>query len=174
MKIWRYWLTETRTLRCMGESGDPFECDFRVTAGSRISEHEAKERLGALLSQFENADLGFRLYKTAVGFRLAVEGRRLEPDGPRARTLMGFFNADRLYANLCVSQKCYRARLTPKPWRMKMKRYEGGDSWIEEYDRRRKDYAVCKFVCAKGRRLDSPAIALHDEKTLCELDLPLA
>ena len=282
MKVWRYWLTETRELSCMGESGEPFECSFRVTAGSRISESEAKERLEAifaelaewesrdgkyddeavaehrrrlcelhgwfedgeyarpicepvvyeqdslnvvtrnrygaevlnseetcfididhvrrtfgelwralfggarsqedvlaarmeaLLSQSENADLGFRLYKTAAGFRLAVEGRRLEPDGPRARTLMGFFNADRLYANLCVSQKCYRARLTPKPWRMKMKRYEGGDSWIEEYDRRRKDYAVCKFVCAKGRRLDSSAIALHDEKTLCESGLPLA
>ena len=282
MKIWRYWLTETRSLRCVGASGEPFECNFRVTAGSRISESEAKKRLeaifaelgewelrggkynddaiaehrrrlrelhgwledgeyvrpvcepvvyeqdslnvvtrnhygaevlnseeicfididhihrtfgetwrmlfggarlpedvlaariDALLSRSENADLGFRLYKTAAGFRLAVEGRRLEPDGPRARTLMRFFNADHLYANLCISQKCYRARLTPKPWRIKMKRYEGGDSWIEEYDRRRKDYAVCKFVCAKGRRIDSPVIVLHDERTLCGSGLPLA
>ncbi|MBR4171590.1 MAG: hypothetical protein IKR48_08055 [Kiritimatiellae bacterium] len=282
MKIWRYWLTETRSLHCEVVAGKPFEENFRVTVGSNVSESEAMDRLEAifteladwnakgkrysekdleehrrrlcelhgwfedgeyvrpicesviyeqdslnvvtrnrygaevlnseetcfididhvrrtfgeslraifgvarspedvlvarmeaLLSRSENADLGFRLYRTAAGFRLVVEGRRLEPDGPRTRTLMAFFNADHLYANLCVSQKCYRARLTPKPWRMKMKRYEGGNSWIEEYDRRRQDYAVCKFVCAKGRRLDSPAIALHDEKTLCESGLPLA
>jgi hypothetical protein len=87
---------------------------------------------------------------------------------------MRIFNADHLYANLCVSQKCYRARLTPKPSRMKMKRYDGSPSWIEEYDSRRQDYAVCRFVCAKGRRLDSPAIVLHDEKTMCESGLPLA
>lgn len=282
MRIWRYWLTETRALRCEVVEGSPFEMDFRVTAGSNVSESEAKDRLEAifaeladwnakggryseedveehrrrlrelhgwlddgeyarpiceqvvceldslnvvtrnrygaevlnseetcfididhvqrtfgeswrmifggarkiediliarmeaLLSQSENADLGFRLYRTAAGFRLAVEGRRLEPDGSRARKLMDLFNADRLYNNLCASQKCYRARLTPKPWRMKMERYEGEDSWIEEYDRRRQDYAVCKFVCAKGRRLDGPAIALHDEKTLSESALPLA
>jgi hypothetical protein len=57
---------------------------------------------------------------------------------------------------------------------MKMKRYDDTSSWIEEYDSRRQDYAVCRFVCAKGRRLDSPAIVLHDEKTMCESGLPLA
>ena len=282
MKICRYWLTETRPLRCEGASCDPFECNFRVTVGSNVSESDARERLeaifaelaewygrgeqyseedveahrrklrelhgwfedgeyarpicepivseldsanvvtrnrygaevlnteetcfididhvrrtfgeslrglfggartpedvltarmDALLSQSENSDLGFRLYKTAAGFRLAVEGRRLEPGGKRANALMRIFNADDLYANLCVCQKCYRARLTPKPPRMKMKRYDDTPSWIEEYDSRRQGYAVCRFVCAKGRRLDSPAIALHDEKTMCESELPLA
>lgn len=124
MKIWRYWLTETRPLRCEGASCDPFECNFRVTVGSNA--------------------------------------------------LMRIFNADHLYANLCVSQKCYRARLTPKPSRMKMKRYDGSPSWIEEYDSRRQDYAVCRFICAKGIRIDSPAITLHDEKTMCGSGLSLA
>ncbi len=282
MKIWRYWLTETRPLRCEGASCDPFECNFRVTVGSNVSESDARERLEAifaelaeweargerysnedveehrrrlrelhgwfedgeyarpicepvvseldsanvvtrnrygaevlnseetcfididhvrrtfgeslrglfcgartpedvlnarieaLLSQSENSDLGFRLYKTAAGFRLAVEGRRLEPGGKRANALMRIFNADHLYANLCVSQKCYRARLTPKPSRMKMKRYDGSPSWIEEYDSRRQDYAVCRFICAKGIRIDSPAITLHDEKTMCGSGLSLA
>ena len=50
MKVWRYWLTETRELSCVGESGEPFECSFRVTAGSRMSESEAKERLEAIMA----------------------------------------------------------------------------------------------------------------------------
>lgn len=282
MKIWSHWLTETRVLRCAGANGKPFEMSFRVTAGSPVSEEEAKERLEAIFTELadwnakvahrdndeiaahrrrlcelhgwlengeyarpvfepvvreldsrnvvtrnrygaevlnseetcfididhvrrtigefwrtlfggarsaeailvarmeaalalpENADLGFRLYRTAAGFRLAVEGRLLEPDGPRARKLMDFFNADRIYERLCVSQKCYRARLTPKPTRIHMRRYQDEASWVEEYDRRRRGHAVCRFVCAKGRSLDSAAISLHDERTLCESDFPLA
>ena len=282
MKIWRYWLVETRPLRCMGASGEAFQGNFRVTAGSNVSESDAKNRLEAifaeladwemrggryseedlaehrrrlrelhgwfedgeyarpicepvvyekdplnvvtrnrygaevlnsedtcfididhvrrtfgelmrgfwggarttedilkarmevLLSQSENADLGFRLYKTAAGFRLAVEGRRLEPDGPRAQELMRVFNVDGLYANLCVSQKCYRARLTPKPCRIGMRRFSGEASWISDYESHCGGYAVCRLICAKGIRMDGPAISLHDEKTLCESDLPLA
>lgn len=282
MKIWPHWLTETRVVRCVGANGEPLEIRVRVTAGSPVSEKEAKERLEAifteltdwnakvrhrdgdeiaahrrrlcelhgwleggeyarpvcepvvreldsrnvvtrnrygaevlnseetcfididhvrrtfgetwrslfggartpgdvliarmesLLSQSENADLGFRLYRTAAGFRLAVEGRHLEPESPRARKLMDFFNADRIYERLCVSQKCYRARLTPKPSRIRMGRYQDEASWVEEYDRRRRGYAVCRFICAKGRRLDGSAISLHDGRTLCESDLPLA
>ena len=282
MKIWPHWLTETRVFRYVGANGKPLEMRFRVTAGSRVSKEEARERLEAIFAELanwnanvrhrdddevaahrrclrelhgwfedgeyarpicepvvreldsrnvvtrnrygaevlnseetcfididhvrrtigeswgalfggarlaedilasrmeaalalpENADLGFRLYRTAAGFRLAVEGRHLEPDGPRARKLMDFFNADRLYKRLCVSQKCYRARLTPKPGRIHMGRYQNEAAWIEEYDRRRRDYAVCQFICAKGRRLDGSAISLHDERTLCESDLPLA
>ncbi len=282
MKIWPHWLTETRVFRYVGANGKPLEMRFRVTAGSRVSQEEARDRLEAIFAELanwnanvghrgddevaahrrclrelhgwfedgeyarpicepvvreldsrnvvtrnrygaevlnseetcfididhvrrtigeswralfggarlaedilisrmeaalalpENADLGFRLYRTAAGFRLAVEGRHLEPDGPRARQLMAFFNADRLYERLCVSQKCYRARLTPKPGRIRMGRYQNEAAWIEEYDRRRRDYAVCRFICAKGRRLDGSAISLHDERTLCESDLPLA
>ena len=66
------------------------------------------------------------------------------------------------------------ARLTPKPSRIRMGRYQDEASWVEEYDRRRRDYAVCRFICAKGRRLNGSAIFLHDERTLCESDLPLA
>ena len=142
--------------------------------GARTPEDVLIARMEALLSRSENSDLGFRLYKTSAGFRLAAEGRRLEPGGQRANALMRSFNADHLYANLCVSQKCYRARLTPKPSRIKMKRYDGSPSWIEEYGSRRQGYAVCRFICEKGVRIDSPAIALHDEKTMCESGLPLA
>ena len=70
--------------------------------------------------------------------------------------------------------KIWRYWLTPKPSRMKMKRYDGSPSWIEEYDSRRQDYAVCRFICAKGIRIDSPAITLHDEKTMCGSGLSLA
>ena len=51
MKICRYWLTETRPLRCEGASCDPFECNFRVTVGSNVSESDARERLEAIFAE---------------------------------------------------------------------------------------------------------------------------
>lgn len=143
-------------------------------SGRRSAEDLLVARMEAALALPENADLGFRLYRTAAGFRLIAGGKRLEPDGPRARELMDFFNSDRLYANLCASQKCYRARLTPKPSRIHAGRYTGEASWVVDYDRRRQGHAVCRFVCARGRQLNDPAISLHDERTMCESDLPLA
>ena len=49
MKIWCYWLTETRTLRCMGESGDPFEYDDEAVA-------EHRRRLRELHGWFEDGE----------------------------------------------------------------------------------------------------------------------
>jgi len=39
-------------------------------------------------------------------------------DAWQAERLMRFLDADPKYAALCGKQKCYRARLTPKPWRV--------------------------------------------------------
>ena len=51
MKIWRYWLTETRPLRCESVSYEPCVCNYRVTVGSNVSESDARERLEAVFAE---------------------------------------------------------------------------------------------------------------------------
>jgi hypothetical protein len=86
---------------------------------------------------------GFRLYETYQGARVIVLGRDFDPRDRDTAKMMSEFHCDRLYMTLCQKQACFRARLTPKPYRMKMRRYkvqfprEENDlefqQWLAEY-----------------------------------------
>ena len=56
MKLWRYWIEDTRPLRCRGASGEEFELRFRVVAGSCASESEAKERMEAIFAELADGE----------------------------------------------------------------------------------------------------------------------
>ena len=62
-------------------------------------------------------DWGWRVYKTRAGFRLMATHKLFDPAAGEWETVFEELGADPLYWQLCKSQKCYRARLTPKPWR---------------------------------------------------------
>jgi hypothetical protein len=70
-----------------------------------------------------------------------------------ANMLMRFLRADPDYVRLCAVQECYRARLTPKPWRC-------GDG----------PNHVCELVCGSDSGFVHPdlteQLAVHDELTL--------
>jgi hypothetical protein len=61
----------------------------------------------------------FRVYLTAKGLRVVCTSALLpwEKHDWLATRLMKYLGADPDYIRLCGEQKCYRARLTPKPWR---------------------------------------------------------
>lgn len=83
----------------------------------------------------------------------------------------------------------FRARLTPKPWRIG-KAAPPGDSprederlrqafekWLQEYDRAAGSKATCQFVETIGSGTIHPEVAhivLHDERTRATSALPLA
>lgn len=133
----------------------------------------------------EYADLGFRLYETYKGVRVIVTGAYCDPDG-RGWGIMRACNSDPLFKLLCRKQSCYRARLTPKPHRLKMKsiRYrwplegaelEAAGAWIREYDERSRAFAVCRYVKTLGRQHAPDAVMnLHDSETGASSSLPLA
>ena len=60
---------------------------------------------------------GWRIYRTRAGLRLLATHDIFEADGPIAQAVFESLGADPLYRKLCQAQKCFRARLTPKPWR---------------------------------------------------------
>ncbi|MFK7817713.1 MAG: hypothetical protein AB8G99_03255 [Planctomycetaceae bacterium] len=135
-------------------------------------------------------DLGFRIYRTANGFRVAISNQLLTADSPRVQQLLSEFGADLLYVRMCKNQQCFRARLTPKAWRcgagMPPGRYPFGSSsdeaeyrtWESQYTQTVSPYSVCQLVESIGPAEVHPEldglIKLHDELTKCRDQHPLA
>ena len=128
----------------------------------------------AIMSKYEN--YGFRIYETYQGARVIVSGRDFDPRAVETKKMMDEFNCDPLYVTLCIKQGCYRARLTPKPYRMNMPPYkvifprEGVDinfqRWLADYERESRNYTVCKFIEQVGaNHAMNEVVQLHDEIT---------
>lgn len=130
-------------------------------------------------------NLAFRIYETFQGARVIVMGKDFDPRDSETIRMMNEFNCDQLYTTLCQKQGCFRARLTPKPHRMKMKRYkvqfprQGDDfefqRWLAEYESISRNYGVCRFVEQVGTGYSSSeAIRIHDDITGVSYRQPLA
>ena len=58
---------------------------------------------------------GWRGYRTRSGLRLLATQDLVAADSEIANEVFAALGADELYRRLCTTQKCFRARLTPKP-----------------------------------------------------------
>lgn len=128
------------------------------------------------LATTKYTNLGFRIYETFQGARVIVLGKSFDPRDQETIRIMDEFNCDRLYTTLCQKQGCFRARLTPKPHRMKLQRFkvqfprQGDDpqlqNWLAEYERASRNFSVCRFVDQVGVNHPlSEVIRLHDDIT---------
>lgn len=59
----------------------------------------------------------YRIYETVGGLRLIRIDKELEPRSRESVSNHTHVKSDKRYQELCIYQNCYRARLTPKPWR---------------------------------------------------------
>ncbi len=66
----------------------------------------------------EHGGLVLQVYRTCGGLRCLVLDRTFNPLDPGSTAVLDGFGSDPLYVRLCRAQACYRARLTPKPWRV--------------------------------------------------------
>ncbi len=123
-----------------------------------------------------------RVYQTAAGFRVAFVESTHEATSPATIALMQSLNADPLYVTLCRRQKCFRARLSPKPWRCDMPTpralfpYASGEieqgqrNWENQYVQRAESFATCQLLGTFGPDARDPivqtTIDLHDSHTL--------
>lgn len=138
-------------------------------------------------------DWRIRLYETPAGYRLLVTHQPFEPTDPLAQHAMRLLGADPLYQQLSVTQRCFRARVTGKPWRMGIghhmrprpgtwpvnpERMADRRAWTDDYDRRAQAFAACRFVSESGQAAEHPEVApvraLHDELSQALSDLPIA
>ncbi len=123
-----------------------------------------------------------RLYQTAAGYRLIFVEAPHEPTDPKTIDLLQSLGSDPLYVRLCQRQKCFRARLTPKPWRCGSRQpgirfpYASDEAeqrqrkWEDEYIRTAGRYATCRLIKTFGQSSIHPMLApivdLHDRHTL--------
>jgi hypothetical protein len=156
--------------------------------GLKSAETKALEKLRNALAAAGKGT--FRIYRTAGGFRALAPGREFDPAGRDAQDLMKATGTDPWFVRLCLAQKSFRARLTPKPWRMGLKappgeHPRGADvqarfrTWLAEYDEASKGHATCRFLETVGKggfvgSDDGGLVELHDRTTRAAESLPLA
>jgi hypothetical protein len=138
----------------------------------------------------QHPDWGWRLYRTRAGLRLLATHDVVAPDSEISDTIFADLGADPLYRKLCQSQKCFRARLTPKPWRcgwhgrparwpwLDAKQEKQFQKWEAQYQSHASQWATCQLLQKLGNPDPHPEIAaiitLHDNATRAESGLPLA
>jgi hypothetical protein len=146
------------------------------------------EQLRAALNSVAGAS--FRIYRTAAGFRVLGTDRLYGPSDAATVALMQATATDPAFVTLCKAQECFRARLTPKPWRIglgaprfahpapSVQAEQAGQDWQRSYEATCRDWATCKFLERCGREVVHPEMApilkLHDTATRCESSCPLA
>jgi hypothetical protein len=138
-------------------------------------------------------DWRLRVYRTPAGFRLLAMHRRFDPREPEVQACFDALGVDPTYARMCHNQRCFRARISPKPWRIGLSRLNAPavaawqpahadlperHRWIARYDAAAPRFASCRFVETLGQGAEAPeAIAVRDVHDLfcrADSDLPLA
>lgn len=129
--------------------------------------------------------LGLRVYETHKGIRVIVTGRVFPPTAEESARFMRSCNADWLYLTLCRKQACYRARLTPKPYRMRLRAHRvqyprdatqeaALREWLPGYEAASARYATCRLLRVIGVAASSPVIDYHDRVCAVDSGRPLA
>jgi hypothetical protein len=140
--------------------------------------------------QQANAGWSWRIYRTAAGYRLLATHDVFEPNSSIVEAVFEGLRADPLYRKLCRAQQCFRARLTPKPWRCGQRgahhnwpwpnpnaerRFE---RWRVNYEQASARYATCRFLRTEGSTSIhhdlAPLVAFHDETSRAMVNAPLA
>lgn len=161
---------------------------FRMSGPTRHSEAAALENIRLWSKVYPQAALN--VYRTAAGLRVAIVDRAIRANDPDVHGILKEMDSDPRYRLLCNAQQCFRARLSPKPWRMGVEMlrerypYENATAeatyrdWLSRYDAAASRYATCQFVERLGpQAIDStlaPLIELHDAMTGIANPLPLA
>lgn len=125
---------------------------------------------------------GLRVYRTKAGLRIAATHARMSPTGPEIAQMFDAVGADPMYRTLCAMQESFRARLTPKPWRIGVPRIPATfpyrdaaaeravAAWARDYEAASKGSAVCELVEDLGSAVGDPVIdrvlAFHDARVL--------
>jgi hypothetical protein len=149
------------------------------------------ERLATLADWARaNPGLGVIVYRTASGLRVFVTGVDEPASSSSGTRILEELGADRIYRELCRAHGTFRARLTPKPWRLPGIRSPQGswpfadgeaerrfERWLTTYDAAATAYAVCRRVATHGpppSTLEAQIIQRHDDRTRILSQLPLA
>ncbi|MFA0412196.1 hypothetical protein AB4520_00125 [Vibrio renipiscarius] len=128
--------------------------------------------------QKNHPTLSFRVYETHSGIRFILTNKQCSPGDVFVKNLFKDLSVDPLYSRLCLKQDCFRARLTPKPWRIGITRPNSDFPrssdideqtfllWLREYQSASRQYTTTKYLAsfgvAKASLEAQKIIAIHD------------
>lgn len=148
------------------------------------------EQIIARIQQVVERDrrLGLRVYRTSNGFRCLATTQTFDPLSGESARLLEQLESDPQYVKLCRIQECYRARISPKPWRMGIDkppaRFPFQDApterryrdWQANYEKTARLFATCALIGDFGSPHVHPEVdaiqRLHDHFA-CPAELPL-
>ena len=115
----------------------------------------------------------FRIYETTKGIRV-IGKKYFEPAGKEYRKLMRKLNVDWIYIQLSQKQRCYRARITPKPYRMKFRTIkvtsplicetENYQNWATEYEEKSRAFSVVRLIKTIGNDFQYDRVIQHHDR----------
>lgn len=134
-----------------------------------------------------------RVYRSPAGFRVLVLHQRFDPGSSEVATFFRDLGTDPVYVRMCLKQRCFRARVSPKPWRIGIQahlrprpgiwpvdpaRMPDREKWVVAYEAASEGYASCRYVESLGTGAEDPGVAkvraLHDELSRALSSLPIA
>jgi hypothetical protein len=145
-----------------------------------------EEKLGEIIGMADEYDLCFRIYRTFAGLRPICVSDFFKSMSPISSKILDDLGSDYRYKNTVKKFKTFSCRISPKPNRIGIV-LDGGfysmlprdqRAWTEKYNTACAGFKACDFILQTSE-CDIPSqiqnfVALHDEKSGCTLDLPLA
>ncbi len=153
------------------------------------SEEIARDRINHFVKK--NPGWNVRVYRTPLGIRMMATHQLFSPIDPIVDTCFKEIAADPRYASMCQRQACFRARVSPKPWRIGIERRIGGGvwpiaenqiqnriHWIKDYELISQAFASCTFIESVGsgtiHHEVREVVELHDRLCQSNSNLPIA
>jgi hypothetical protein len=156
----------------------------------------AQERAQKRVRRFcaERPEWHVRVYRTPAGLRLLAMHRTFDPADAAVAECFRAVGADPVYVRMCRNQRCFRARVSPKPWRIgigthirprpgvwpvRPERRPERARWVEAYESSARGYASCRLLETLGGSAAVHPSAravqlLHDELCQAHTMLPMA
>lgn len=138
-------------------------------------------------------DWRLHVYKTPLGLRLLATHALFHPTSDEVAESFKALGVDKLYAQMCRRQHCFRARVSPKPWRIGIEghlkprpgvwpvnpeRLPERQEWVRKYEELAGNFASCEYVETLGNGLSHPGAErvrqLHDEYCRATSGRPIA
>lgn len=156
---------------------------------------EVETRARKHLSEFVHSHPTWklRLYRTPAGLRVLAMHRPFAPDDPEVADFFHALKCDPVYVQMCQRQQCFRARVSPKPWRIGISdhlrprpgvwpvREEAMPvrrAWVDAYHAKATGFAACRFEAELGQGAVHEKVRavqqLHDQLCRADSGLPIA
>lgn len=133
------------------------------------------------VQEFQKANTQYTLniYETFAGLRVVITNALFDSNSPVVDGIFKALDTDPLYVTLCKYQSCFRARLSPKPWRINMERppkrfpwnsqrdESDFSKWLRSYEYKSKNFGVVKLLHTFGTDQSNSdvarVLAIHDD-----------